>query len=162
MKEACRAYRVFISHASADVWIAREFAEKIRGLGAEPFLDYDEIHAGDRFEDKLLHNVRLSDELLVLLTPKALERKYIWLEIGAVWAQGKRIVVILYGVTDRDLEKKNVPLLLKATQRLEINTFDTYLRELYQRIAVASNTRASRNEPSSLASTWKGNIVCPA
>jgi hypothetical protein len=43
-----RAYQVFVSHATADKWIATAFCEKIRSAGASFFRDDHEIKAGDQ------------------------------------------------------------------------------------------------------------------
>jgi hypothetical protein len=67
-------------------------------MGCSTFLDNENINSGDDFEDKLIIAARRCDELLVLLTPAALERKYIWMEIGMFVGARKRVVSVLYGV----------------------------------------------------------------
>ena len=76
------AYQVFISHSSADTWVARQIARHIEELGASTFLDEEDIEHGDDIEEEILSAAQNSDELLVLLTPWALTRPYIWIEIG--------------------------------------------------------------------------------
>jgi hypothetical protein len=70
-----------------------------------------------------------------LLTPWSVKRPYIWLEIGAVWGQGKRIVGILYGLTTSELVAQDgTPALLKRIDLVEINKIDGYLDQLKKRI----------------------------
>jgi len=78
-------FQVFISHSSVDTWVARQIARAVEERGASYFLDEADMEYGDDFEDNILAAVRASQELLVLLTPWAIKRPYIWLEIGAVW-----------------------------------------------------------------------------
>ena len=94
---------------------------------------------GDDFEDKILAAVRASQELLVLLTPWAIKRPYIWLEIGAIWGQGQRIVGVLYGLGVKELmTDEGTPALLKRITLVEINKLDEYfdaVREAFARSA---------------------------
>lgn len=74
---------VFVSHSSRDTWVAKQIARDIKACGAVPFLDESDIEAGGDFEDAILAFLSKADELVVLLTPWALDRPYIWAEIGA-------------------------------------------------------------------------------
>lgn len=99
------------------------------------FLDEADIEYGDDFEERILEAVRASEELLVLLTPWAIRRPYIWLEIGAVWGRGKRIVGILYGLTASDLVAQDgTPALFKRIDLVEINKLDGYFDQLRGRV----------------------------
>ena len=90
---------------------------------------------GDDFEDKILTAVRASQELIVLLTPWAIRRPYIWLEIGAIWGQGQRIVGVLYGLSVKELmTDEGTPALLKRITLVEINKLDEYFDQLAARV----------------------------
>jgi TIR domain len=90
--------RIFISHASSDSWVARQLDLHIRGCGADTFLDCEHIEHGDDFEERIIDAAGHCTELLVLFTPTARERKYVWVEIGMFLGARKRIVAVLYGV----------------------------------------------------------------
>jgi hypothetical protein len=79
---------VFISHSSQDAWVAGQIAKEVSAVGAECFLDSGEIETGDEFDEELKKGLGAASELLVLLTPAALERPYVWIEIGVAWSQG--------------------------------------------------------------------------
>jgi hypothetical protein len=133
--EAERTFQVFISHSSIDTWVARQLSRHVVDCGAITFLDEADIEYGDDFEERILAAARASEELLVLLTPWSIKRPYIWLEIGAVWGQGKRIVGILYGLTTSELVAQDgTPALLKRIDLVEINKIDVYLDQLKKRI----------------------------
>jgi hypothetical protein len=128
-------YRVFISHSSRDTWVARQISGIIRGLGAVTFLDEADVDYGDDFEDRILEAVRASEELLVLLTPWSLARPYIWLEIGAIWGLGRRVVGILHGLSANELVRQDgTPALLKRIDLLDLNRVDGYFDQLKPRI----------------------------
>jgi putative NADPH-quinone reductase len=65
---------VFISHSAKDTWVAKQVAEHITRCGAKPFLDEADIEVGDDFEQEILEFLEKADELVVLMTPWALER----------------------------------------------------------------------------------------
>jgi hypothetical protein len=133
--EADSHFQVFISHSSIDTWVARQISRHVAECGATTFLDEADIEYGDDFEERILAAARASEELLVLLTPWSVKRPYIWLEIGAVWGQGKRIVGILYGLTTGELVAQDgTPALLKRIDLVEINNIDSYLDQLRRRI----------------------------
>jgi hypothetical protein len=64
---------VFISHSSADTWVAKQIAREIEACGARPFLDESHVHAGADFEEDILNFLKRAHELVVLLTPWALD-----------------------------------------------------------------------------------------
>jgi hypothetical protein len=129
-------FQVFISHSSMDTWVARQIARHVAECGATTFLDEADVEYGDDFEERILAAAQSSAELLVLLTPWAVKRPYIWLEIGAVWGQGRRIVGILQGLSASELvTQEGTPALLKRIDLVEINKIDGYFEQLSKRIA---------------------------
>ena len=67
-EDASRKTRlVFISHSSADTWVAKQVAREIEARGATPFLDEAEVDAGADFEEDILNFLERAHELVVLL-----------------------------------------------------------------------------------------------
>jgi hypothetical protein len=129
------SYEVFLSHASADQWVAEQIAARIRdGCGASVFLDAFDIKKGDDIEDRIFDAMSRADELVVLLTPWAIDRNWLWVEIGAARALERRIVPILYQVTLAAIEDKGGATFLRAKNVVEINDIDRYFSELKRRI----------------------------
>ena len=87
---------VFISHASCDEWVAKQIAKRIEEFEVRTFLSEMHIKQGDDdFEERLREALEQCSELVVLLTPEALDRRYVWTEIGAAWGARKRVSGIL-------------------------------------------------------------------
>lgn len=127
--------KVFISHASDDLWVAQQIAAEIRRYGAETFLDRADTAHGDDFEEAILQAEEECTELLVLLTPWSLKRPYVWMEIAFFLKARKRIVIVLYGLTPKQLSKDpNVPVGLKKLNVVELNNFSSYLEQLRKRL----------------------------
>ena len=122
---------VFVSHSGADTWVAKQIAREIAACGAIAFLDEAEIDVGADFEDDILSFLEKADELVVLITPWALERPYVWAELGAAWGRRIPIVGLLQGITASELQSRaGVPILLKKRDLLPLNEIDVYLTQL--------------------------------
>jgi len=129
---------VFLSHSSRDTWVAKQIAREMSASGAEPFLDEAHIETGADFEDAILKFLSKAHELVVLLTPWALDRPYIWAEIGAAWGRRIPIVAILHGITPHELQSRpGIPVLIKKRNLVDLNDIGTYLKELRGRVAKA-------------------------
>jgi TIR domain-containing protein len=130
-----RKRMVFVSHSARDTWVARQIAREITRCGARPFLDEAEIDVGSDFEDEILEFLDKADELVVLMTPWALDRPYVLAELGAAWLRRIPIVILLQGMTPAEFQAKpGVPVFLKKRNLVELNDVDGYLAELKKRV----------------------------
>lgn len=128
-------YQVFVSHATADKWIARAICEKLEAVGATTFRDDRDIAGGDDIPEEIRRQIKRSEEMVVLLTPKSNGRPWVLLETGAAWGcrKGFRIVVVLYHV---DIDP--LPDMLKSKKAIPLNDFDDYLAEVAHRVGRTS------------------------
>jgi hypothetical protein len=94
-------YRIFVSHGSADAWIASQIASRLQDSGAMTFLDNNDLSKGDDFKQVIRVEVGRSDELVALFTPWSIKRNWVRVEIGAAWVNQKRVVIVLYQVEDK-------------------------------------------------------------
>ena len=72
-------YRVFVSHATVDKWLARTICEKIEGVGATTFLDDRDIEGGDEIPEEIIRQIKRSPEIVVLRTPESIGRQWVLL-----------------------------------------------------------------------------------
>jgi hypothetical protein len=127
---------VFVSHSGRDTWVARQIAREISARGAKPFLDEADVNVGAEFEEDIRSFLDRADELLVLFTPWALQRPYVWAEIGAAWIRRIPIVVVLHGLSiDEFQSNRSAPVFLKKRDIIDINSLDRYLDQLSERVA---------------------------
>lgn len=126
---------VFVSHSARDTWVAKQIAKQISKCGARSFLDEADIEVGDDFEEEILEFLDKADELIVLMTPWALDRPYVWAELGAAWTRRIPIVILLQGITPGELQARpGIPVFVKKRNMLDLNDIDHYLRELRKRV----------------------------
>ncbi len=114
--------------------MAKQIAREIEACGAAPFLDEAHVDAGADFEEDILNFLNRAHELVVLLTPWALERPHVWAEIGAAWGRRIPIVALLLGITPAELQSRpGIPVLLKKRDLLQLNDIGAYLEQLKER-----------------------------
>ncbi len=134
---------VFISHSSIDTWIARQLGAHIQQCGADIFLDEADIEHGDDFEERIHDAEERCSELVVLLTPWAMTRAWVWIEISFFKHSRKRIVGILHGVSvDEIATHPHAAILLRKLDLVDIHHVDSYFDQLKRRIQAAT-TRGS-------------------
>lgn len=126
---------VFVSHCGQDTWVAKQIAREIEARGATPLLDEAQVDAGADFEEDILDFLERAHELVVLLTPWALDRPYVWAEIGAAWGRRIPIVALLLGITPAELQtRQGIPVLLKKRDLLQLNDIEVNLEQLKGRV----------------------------
>ncbi len=125
------AYQVFLSHATADKWLAKTLCEKIEQTGAATFRDDRDIGGGDDIPDAIRREIIRSKEMAVLLTPESVNRPWVLFETGAAWGRRRRfrIVAVLCHVG-----VDTIPDMLMSKKAVPLNEFDDYLRDLRRRI----------------------------
>ncbi len=129
-------YHVFLSHSGPDTWVASQLSREMSTRGATPFLDEASIHVGARFEEDILSALDRAHELVVLFTPWALDRPYIWAELGAAWARRIPIVALLYGLAVAELQSRpGIPIFIKERDFVNLNEVGAYLSQLSDRVA---------------------------
>ena len=112
----------------------RQIAREIQARGATTFLDEAKIDAGADFEEEILKFMEKAHELVVLLTPWALDRSHVWAEIGAAWVRRIPIVALLLGFTPAELQTRPSLAILKKRNLLQLNEIGKYLDELAARV----------------------------
>jgi TIR domain len=139
-------YRVFVSHAARDRWIAERIADLLRVRGARPFLDVYDIEKGDNIPDSIRRELNRADELVALFTSASQHRAWVWAEIAVVWGRGKRVIAVMHNVTLQDLDATTGLGPLGDSNAVDLNDFDAYLQQVGRRIGAKRRTRAKRDD----------------
>ena len=115
--------------------MAKQIAREIAACGATPFLGEEQIDVGAAFEEDILTFLERADEMVVLLTPWALDSPYVWAELGAAWGRRIPIVGLLHGLSAAELQSQpGVPIFLKRRDLLPLNDIGIYLGQLRGRV----------------------------
>jgi len=120
--------KVFISHSSAETWIASKVCEDIMQLGIDVFLDNKDVQTGDDFDQKTNEHIVDSDEIVILISQTALRSNWVMIECGAARVLRKRLVPILVDVAPNEL-----PQPINRHLARDLNQIERYYRELRQR-----------------------------
>jgi len=133
---ACSSeYKIFVSHGSADLWLAGQIAKELSAHGATPFLDAANIpKAAPNFKETIRKEIARSKELVALFTPWSKLRSWVWIEMGAAWSLEIPILAIFYGMDLDDLDKSGQGrAILEDINVCNINDVDVYLHEMSER-----------------------------
>jgi hypothetical protein len=130
-KNAPKKYQVFVSHATADKWLAKTLCDKIEGAGATTFRDDRDIAGGDDIPEQIRRHLKQSTEVVVLLTPESITRTWVILEVGAAWGSSRRIRIVFVLC---HVSVDPVPDMIKNKKAIALNDFDDYLDELAKRV----------------------------
>ncbi len=124
------SYQVFVSHATADKFLAIILCEKLESAGLTTFRDDRDIDGGDDIPDAIRRQIRRSQELVVLLTPESIDRPWVLLEVGMAlgWRKDYRIVALLCHVG-----VEPIPTMLRSKKAISINDFESYVAEVKKR-----------------------------
>ncbi len=136
-------WAVFLSYAPADELSVLDIAGGITRCGATVFLDQACIR-GDP-ASHVLDALSFADEVLILVTPTRaeqlntrsvpafLDRRFVWLAIGAAFARGIRIRGLLKGMSQKELvEDSAIPVFIRDFEMFE--TIDSYEADLLKRV----------------------------
>lgn len=131
---------VFVSHSGEATWVAKQIARAIAERGARPFLDEADVDIGADFEEAIQEFLGRAHELLVLFTPWALERPYVWVETGAALMRNIPIVVVLHGLSRDEFQSHpRVPVFLKRRNIVKLNDIEKYFAQLSSRAVEKGN-----------------------
>ncbi|HAS53445.1 MAG: hypothetical protein A2X56_00345 [Nitrospirae bacterium GWC2_57_13] len=122
---------IFISHAKDDETLAillKDFLENIF-LNANFFVSGSDLGGGEVWIEELRDKLESATAIIALITPYAVENKWVYFEAGAGFAQRRSIPLIADGMTFKTLP---IPLSL-----LQGRTFDiSGLKALTSDIAI--------------------------
>jgi hypothetical protein len=122
---------VFISYRrDVSAGFAQIIHDKLESLGANVFIDVNDIHAGD-FSDYIKQSIRASDFFVLILAPKTLESSWVIQELQYAYEHNKIIIPVL--MNDFSLYGSEVPAELQFLQTLNA----VELRPQYVDAAVA-------------------------
>jgi hypothetical protein len=125
-------FLVFVSHATADKWIACRICDAFDAIpGVETFRDDRDIEGGENIPQVIGKKLAEANMLVVLLTPNSYQRQWVLIEIGAFWGkmEGQTILPVTYVVKD-----DQVPEMLKQHKYVSLNDIDQFVTQLKSRL----------------------------
>jgi hypothetical protein len=97
------SFDVFISYTAGDSAIADELRTELQQSGLKCFMAEKDIQVASEWQDSIRDALRNSKRILVLLTPRSVNRPWVLMETGAAWALGKPLIPALVHVAADDL-----------------------------------------------------------
>ena len=134
-----RPLRVFVSHAAVDAALALALANEIRRRShLEVFVASQpgQIRTGDKWMQAIESKLQTGDTYLVLLTPRSIERPWVWFEVGSVWFAQRRILP----VAASGLRPSDIPYPLGSRQVLDLSS-TADIHQLFQDLRIDLDER---------------------
>jgi hypothetical protein len=88
--------RIFISYSRQDREFARRLAKSLEELGADVWIDYEDISAGQKWSSAIQEGLDSSHGLLVLISPDAMSSSNVEDEWQYFIDSGRPVIPILY------------------------------------------------------------------
>lgn len=98
-----RDFDVFISYASQDAALATELRDDLQRHGLKCFMAEKDIAVASEWQETIRDALRGSKRVLILLTPRSLNRPWVLMETGAAWAIGIPLIPALVQVSPSEL-----------------------------------------------------------
>lgn len=125
--------KAFICHSSADKEMAEHLAKDLMSKGVDTWFDKWEIMPGDSLRRKIEQGISESSHFIVLLTQNSLRSEWVQTELDAAMVRKIenecKLISILYRI-----QTEEVPLTLKGSRYIRIDTIDDYEQGLNQLI----------------------------
>jgi uncharacterized protein len=112
-----RMYDIFLSYAHDDSSIAEEIRTKLASVKLSCFMAEKDIRLSEEWELQIRNALRFSNVVLLLITPRSCNSRWILLESGASWVLQKSIIPLIMFVDASDL-----PDPIRAYQAKRIET----------------------------------------
>jgi hypothetical protein len=131
MAAASEKGRVFLSHSHsvADKELYRHVARRLQDAGLEPVLLKGKAAPGERLLKSVRQAIHQSQEVLFLMTPAALQNKWPLVELGAAEALQKRVLVVLVG-----LSRKQLPVPFHDYEPVPFDQLEEAIEKMAQRL----------------------------
>ncbi len=104
--------KIFLSYSHADRDWVDQFVHSLTNRQIDVWYDMQDIKAGDRWEELIQEALRKSSILVAILSKSSVDRPWMFFELGAAVADGKRVIPVLIG----DLNIRDLPSLLTKFQ----------------------------------------------
>ena len=89
-----RSPQIFLSYSHKDKQWVDIFVRKLKSAGVNIWFDENEIKPGDTWREKLEEGLRLSDSIIMILSPESVSSSNLSFELGAALGMGKKPVYL--------------------------------------------------------------------
>jgi len=107
-----KKHKIFLSYSHNDRAWVDQFVHQLLKEQVNVWYDQAAIKAGDRWQDKIQDALRESSTLVAILSKNSVNRPWMFFELGAAVADGKRVIPILI----EGLDARELPSILAKFQ----------------------------------------------
>jgi hypothetical protein len=130
--------KVFVSHShtQTDEPLVRKVTTALQNAGLEVWDDRIEIFPGDNWAEKIAQALREAEAMVVLLTPNALDSKWVDHDIGYALGEQRfyqRLITVLAGPPEK-LSENKIPWILRRLKMIKLgeNGKEDHIKQIAQ------------------------------
>jgi hypothetical protein len=132
--------RIFLSHRGANKPLVDRFHHVLKELGFDPWLDREDIVAGDALHRELLAGMQASCAAVFFITPEFRDETYLAYEINLAMAEqtarSDRFRIISLALADTTGARGRVPLILQSLVYMKPDSELEALREILRALPI--------------------------
>lgn len=110
-------YDLFLSYSHLDRHIAEELETKLTSVGLTCFLAEKSLMSGTDWIQEVREAIKDSERILILVTPRSINSKWVYMETGAAWMEDKIVIPLL-----QFIDLSNLPEVMTNFQAKYIET----------------------------------------
>jgi hypothetical protein len=133
--------RIFLSHKGANKPLVSRFYDVLKELGFDPWLDREDIVAGDTVHRELLSGMKASCAAVLFITPEFRDEKYLAHEVNLAMneltSRAGRFRIISLALEDDSGDRGNVPPILHTLAYKEPKSELEALRDILRALPIA-------------------------
>jgi len=101
------SYDIFLSYTAGDAHVARELRDEFESAGFKCFMAEKDVKVGEDWNNDIRKSIMHSKSVVLLITPRSINKHWPLMETGAAWALGKKIIPAIINV---DIDKLPDPV----------------------------------------------------
>lgn len=139
--------RIFVSHSSKDKNFAEMVVAGLRDPRLDPWIDSEQIFAGDDIFDKLGEGLQSMDILVFLVSRSSLQSEWVALEVKYAVKrelEERRALILPYIIDDTPVN--DIPWFLSHRDAIRVSTDATGVEQTVQGVQRALERRVSREQ----------------
>ena len=150
--------RVFVSYSRRNKTFAERIARDLSDAGLDVWIDFRQIHAGEKWRDEIFRGLERSEIVVAVLSPDAVASEWVQTEINTAREWKKMILPVMAVEAMQDIQKSSV---LNWLLELQFIDFQTRYEEAFPELLAALPGRRrvgafNPADPANIANPFKG------
>lgn len=96
-------YDIFFSYTASDAHIAVELCDELESANLKCYMAERDVPVGTDWDENIRNSLLTSHRIVLLITPRSLQKHWPLIETGAAWILGKEIIPAIIHINPEEL-----------------------------------------------------------